>query len=328
MKSNLIITSLILCISILCNAQSAVPTAKTKAQRKAERKEMTLEERIEDALPVDVTLPSASINTPTDQITSVEDAKKYFNETVKDYGKKAKELKQKAKKTQKAVAEAKEKLFDGKQYKGIPVEKQIYRRGQGSRMQYIEFYTLEEFQQPSPYIRSLFWYDERTRRIVEAVMRDRKTNHLMHGPYKEYRGETLVKEGYYFMGAKDGRWETYDKDFILLDKVSYDEGFLEDAEITYYDEAQKKIDEVIPMLYGKKTGDYYKFHEGGTLAVEGQYDNGVKVGRWIEYYDTGNRRKRETQHPKDCYDETEPTVIREYNEQGKMTFEHDSVKRM
>ncbi len=310
-------------------AQDAVPMAKTKAERKAERKKMTLEERIEDVLPVDVSLPSASINTPDNKkITSIEEAKKYVSETVPAYKAKAKELKAKGKKARKELKEAKEKVFDGKSYEGIAVEKRIYRRGSGSRMQYMEFYTLEDFQQPNPYNRSLFWYDERTKRIVEAVARDRKTNHLMHGPYKEYRGETLVKEGYYYLGAKDGRWETYDTDFILLDKVSYDKGFLEDAEISYYDDAQKKIKEVIPYLYGKKTGDYYLFHEGGTLAVEGQYDNGVKIGRWVEYYETGNRRKREIQHPKDCYDDTETIILREYSEEGKMTFEHESVKRL
>ena len=328
MKLKLIITSLLLATTMLSNAQEAVPTAKTKAERKAERKEMSLEERIEDILPVDVTLPSASINTPTDKISSVEDAKKYFNETVKDQGKKVKEFKERARKTKKVVEEARKEVFDGKQYKDIKVEKQIYRRGSGRRMQYIEFYTLADYQQPNPYVKSLFWYDERTKRIVEAVMRDRKTNHLMHGPYKEYRGETLVKEGFYYLGAQDGRWVTYDQDFILLDKVTYEKGFLEDAEITYYDSDSSKIKEVTPILYGEKTGDYYAFHEGGTLATEGHYDRGVKVGQWIEYYETGNRRKKVTRYGSDCYDETEPIVLYEYSPEGKMTFEHESVKRL
>jgi antitoxin component YwqK of YwqJK toxin-antitoxin module len=195
-------------------------------------------------------------------------------------------------------------------------------------MQYTEFYTLKEFKSPGPYARSVFWYDERTRRIIEAVSRDHKTNRLMHGPYREYRGETLIKEGYYYLGMQDGRWVTYDNDFILLDKVSYKRGFLEDAEISYYDDAHTKIKEVVPYLYGKQTGPYYRFHEAGTIAEEGQYDSGVKVGRWIEYHDSGNRRKKEIQYPKDCYDETQPVVLREYSEDGKMTFEHESVKRM
>jgi antitoxin component YwqK of YwqJK toxin-antitoxin module len=326
----LFITVFVLFLGCKTFAQEVIiPKAKTKAERKTERKKMTLEERIEDVLPVDVTLPSASVSLPgNEKITSVEDAKKYVQETLPGYGAKGKELKAKAKKKKKEIAEAKAKIFDGKKYEGIAVEKNIYRRGSGSRMKYIEFYTLKEFQQPSIYAKSVFWYDERTKRIVEAISRDKKTNHLMHGPYKEYYGENLIKEGYYYLGTMDARWETYDRDFILQDKVYYNKGFLKDAEISYYDEGQKKIKEVIPMLYGKQTGDYYRFHEEGTLAEEGKYDDGVKVGRWVDYYESGNRRKSETQYPKDCYDTTEPIVIREYSAEGRMTFEHDSVKRM
>jgi antitoxin component YwqK of YwqJK toxin-antitoxin module len=288
-----------------------------------------LEEKIEDALPVDVSLPSASAKLPGgEKITSVEDAKKYVKETLPGYGEKGKEFKAKAKKRKKEMEEAKAKIFNGKQYEGIAVEKRIYKRGTGSRMKYIEFYTLKDFQQPSIYSKSVFWYDERTKRVVEAISRDKNTNQLMHGPYREYLGENLIKEGFYYLGTMDGRWETYDKEFILLDKVYYNKGHLKDAQISYYDKAQQKIKEVIPMLYGKQTGDYYRFHEAGTLAEEGQFDEGVKTGRWVEYYDSGNRRMKETQYPKDCYDPSEPIILREYSANGKMTFEHDSVKRM
>lgn len=310
------------------SAQDAVPKPKTKAERKAERKNMTLEEKIESALPVDVSLPSASAHLPGGKnVSTVEDAKKYMSEMRPGGSEKAKELKEKIKKSKKALADVKKNKFDGKNYEGLAVEKRIYKRGTGSRLQYIEFYTLKNYQAPSPYSRSLFWYDERTRRIVEALTRDTKTNHLLHGPYKEYRGETLVKSGYYYQGTLHERWETYDTDFILLDKVSYDKGFLADAEISYYDEANTKVNEVIPMLYGKKTGEYWKFYPSGTLETKGQYDNGVKVGQWLDFYDGGNRRKKEMMYPKDCFDDTEMKVLREYAEDGKLTFEHDSVKK-
>lgn len=328
MKLKSFITSLLVIGSLSTYAQDAVPMAKTKAERKAERKKMTLEERIEDILPVDVSLPSASINTPNGEIKSLEDAKKQIAETRSSFNEKGKKLKADAKKARKKAKEIKEQLFDGKTYEGLAVEKQTYRRGTGSRMQYMEFYTLEEFKSPGPYARSVFWYDDRTRRIVEAVARDHKTNHLMHGPFKEYRGETLVKEGFYYLGQLDGRWVTYDKDFILQDKNTYERGFLEDSEITYYDSDSSKIKEVIPYQYGHKTGDYYKFHQDGTLAEKGQFDNGAKVGQWVEYYESGNRQKRVTRYPKDYYDQTEPTVLYEYSESGKMIFEHESVKRM
>ncbi len=306
-------------------AQDIIPHAKTKAERKAARKDMTLEEKIEDVLPVDVNLPKASVKAPgNNNISSVEDARKFVKETLPGYGTKAKE---KAKKTKKAIAEAKEKVFDGKKYKNIALEKRIYKRGTGSRMTYIEFYTLKDHQQPDPYNRTFFWFDEKRNRIVEAVSRDPKANFLLHGPYREYKGENLVKEGFYYVGTKDGRWETYDNDFLLIDKEYYNKGFYADSEISYYDADSSKIKEVIPVLYGKKTGQYYRFHEEGTLAEEGEMDNGVKIGKWVEYYESGNRRKKEVQYGKDCYDTTEPLTLREYSADGKMTFEDESVKR-
>lgn len=284
---------------------------------------MTLEERIEDTLPVDVNLPSASAKLPGDNnISNVEDAKKFINETLPGYGAKAKK---KAKKAKKKIAEAKA-LFDGKNYRKLPVEKQLYRRGSGSRMTYIEFFTLDTQKEPSPYHRSLTWYDLKRKRIVEAIARDRETNILLHGPYKEFRGEILVKEGFYYLGQKDGRWVTYDKDFTLLDKVQYNKGYYADSDISFFDADSSKIKEVLPKLYGKVTGEYLLYHENGTLAMEGHLDDSVKVGKWIEYYETGNRRKKETQHPRDKYDEAESYVIREYNEKGKLVYEHDSKK--
>lgn len=300
-----------------------IPKAKTKAERKAERKKMTLEERIEDTLPVDVNLPSASAKLPGDNnISSVEDAKKFINETLPGYGAKAKK---RAKKAKKKIAEVKA-LFDGKNYIKLPVEKQLYRRGSGSRMTYIEFYTLDTKKEPSPYHRTLTWYDLKRKRIVEAIARDRESNVLLHGPFKEFRGEVLIKEGFYYLGQKHGRWVTYDKDFVLLDKIEYNKGYYADSRISYYDVDSTKLKEVLPELYDKVTGEYLLYHDNGTLAMEGWMDDSVKVGKWIEYYETGNRRKKETQHPRDRYDESETYVIREYDEKGKLTYEHDAKK--
>ncbi|MFT4734961.1 MAG: antitoxin component YwqK of YwqJK toxin-antitoxin module [Arcticibacterium sp.] len=322
------LTSLLFSLNISL-AQDIIPKAKTKAERKAERKSMTLEERIEDVLPIDIGLPSASANLPGGKkITSVEEAKKYVNETVSGVSSKSKQIRAEIKKKKKAFDEAKAKVFDGKKYEGIGVEKQIYKRGTGSRMKYMEFYTLEDFQAPDVYAKSVFWYDLRRRRIVEAISRDPRNNKLMHGPYKEYLGETLVKEGFYYLGTLDGRWETYDKEFILLDKEYYNRGFYKDSEISYFDGGKEKIKEVVPMIYGKKTGEYFRFYKNGILAEEGQYDDGAKVGGWIEYYDSGNRRRKEIQYPHDVYDKAEPILLREFSSDGKMIFEHESVKRL
>lgn len=296
-----------------------IPKAKTKAEKKAERKGMTLEQKIESVAPVDVSLPSAKANLPGDNsISSVEDAKKFISETLPDLGLKVKRETKKAKDLAKKAAN----VFDGKRYDGVLVEKQIVRRGSGSRMRYTELYTSKKNdQQPDPYVRSIFWFERKRQRVVEALARNREANLLLHGPYKEYRGEELVAEGFYYLGTKHGRWVTYGKNEEVLSKFTYNKGFLSNSTITYYSTDSTNIKEVIPNWYGKQTGEYYVFHEGGTLAVQGQLDNGVKVGKWIEYYPTGNRRKKETQYGSDCFDDTESYVIREYDESGKMIYQ-------
>jgi antitoxin component YwqK of YwqJK toxin-antitoxin module len=307
------------CFSFIVVEAQVIPRAKTKAEKKAERKGMTLAEKIESIAPVDVMLPSAKVNLPGDNdISSVEDAKKFVSETLPDIGIK---VKRKAKKT-KELAKSAVNLFDGKKYDGIAVDKQVVRKGSGNRMRYTELYTSKKNDQsPDPYVKSVFWFEQKRQRVVEALARNREANLLMHGPYKEYRGETLVEEGYYYLGTKHGRWVTYDGNGDVLSKSTYSKGFLGNSTITYYGTDSTKIKEVIPNWYGKQTGDYFIFHEAGTLAIQGQLDNGVKIGKWIEYYPTGNRRKKETQHGGDCFDDMEPYVIREYDESGKMTYQ-------
>lgn len=307
-------------------AQDVIPKAKTKEQRKADRKKMTLEERIEDTVPLDVTLPKpkASVNLPGDnKISSVEDAKKFMNETIPSL---SSEVRSKSKKAKKAIEKAKAEVFDGRNFEKIAIEKRIFKRGSGSRLLYQEFYVLKQHQKPSPYNRMLTWYDEKNKKFVEAITRDTKTNSLLHGPFKEFKGDLLVKEGYYYLGAKHGRWIEYDKDFNLLDKENFKKGFYSESQISYYGTDSSKIKEIIPVIYGKTTGEYWRFYEDGTLAEEGHYDDGKKVGRWVEFYEGGNRRKKVMQYPKDLFDTSEPKLLQEYSPDGKMTFDSSAMK--
>lgn len=318
MKTVLIVFGFLYSFTLV--GQDVVPKAKTKEERKAERKKMTLEQRIEDTLPVDVSLPSAKLNLPGgNKISSLEDAKKYVNETVPNYGK---EVKSRAKKASQDLKKTQAKAFNGKSYKDVAVVKTILKRGSGKNLHYREFYVVKESGKPLSYRRLNTWYDEKKKQISEALSRDVKTNKLLHGPYREYRGDKLVKDGHYFMGVKDGRWMEYDaKDFTLLVKENYNKGFFADSEISYFEGDSSKIEEVLPKQFGKVTGKYFKFYKDGTLAEEGEYDSGKKIKKWVEYYEGGNRRKKETQHPNSFLDEDEPFVVMEYDEKGKITFE-------
>ena len=326
MKRILFIYILLAGFSSFVAAQDIIPKPKTKEERKAERKKMTLEERIEDVVPLDVTLPKpkGSINLPGDnKINSVEDAKKFLNETMPSL---SSDVKSKSKKAKKAIEKAKLEVFDGRNFEKIAIDKRVYKRGSGSRLLYQEFYVLKQYHKPNPYHRVLTWYDEKNKKIVEALSRDTNTNSLLHGPFKEYKGESLAREGFYYLGAKHGRWLEYDKDFNLITKEVYYKGFYQESEISYYNTDSTKIKEVLPKIYGKTTGAYWRFYEDGTTAEEGHYDEGMKVGRWVEFYPGGNRRKKVTQYPKDIFDKSVPFVMQEYSMDGKLIFDSTSQK--
>lgn len=315
----------LICFSIfvfIFEATAQVPQAKRKGDK--DYKKETIQQKL-DRLPVGVSTPKASASLPGgNNISSIDDARKFATETLPDLGLKIKKTFKDVKKELNGL----KREFNGKDYEGIKVQKQLIRQGSGNSLTFFEFYTLKEFTQPNPYNRHLYWFDHKANRIVEGIGRDRETNDLMHGPYKKYLGDLVVEEGWYYLGTKDGRWESYDKNYNLLNKEYYERGFYQDSEISYYDVKQAKIKEVKPKLYGKVTGEYFSFYESGTLAEQGFMDDSVRVNKWVEYYPTGNRRKKEIQYGKDCYDTSfESYVLYEYDEKGKITFESPKIRK-
>ena len=213
-------------------------------------------------------------------------------------------------------------------YEGLPMVRQFTKIGSADRTIVEEFNVLKSWQDPSPYVRETFGFSPKEGRI-KALNKDLEGVYLLHGPYKRYQNGQMVEEGYYYLGAKDGRWEKYDAKFMLIDKVRYRRGFPADAQITYYDSAHTKIKEVLPYEYGKLKGTYLAYHPNGQLAEEGKYDNGVKVGRWTEFYATGTRRfrRRVTLYARDRWDtQAEPVVLSEWDEMGKITYERPKEK--
>ncbi|MEZ0483039.1 toxin-antitoxin system YwqK family antitoxin [Fibrella aquatica] len=213
-------------------------------------------------------------------------------------------------------------------YEGFPMIRQFIKTGSGDRTIVQEFHVLKTWQDPSSYVRETFGYSPKEARI-KAITKEATGVYLMHGPYKRFQNGDLVEEGFYYLGAKDGRWERYDAKFALIDKVRYHHGFPADAHITYYDSAHTKVKEVLPYEYGKLKGTYLAYHPNGQLAEEGKYDNGVKVGRWTEYHPGGTRRfrRRVTQYARDCWESNvEPVVLSEWDEKGKITYERPKEK--
>ena len=251
----------------------------------------------------------------------------YLSGIMPDLGLKMKQLK-------KLKADKKTKSKTSKtEYEGLSMLKAYTKIGSGDRTIVEEFYILKDNDaaKPLPYVREVFKYYQRSGRVTSSIIKDEDKGLLLHGPYKRYQNGELVEEGHYYAGMKDGRWERYDANFTLLDKTNWQRGVPAESKLTYYDSTRRKIKEIIPVEYGKVKGTYFAFHENGLLAEEGKYDNGVKVGRWTEFYPinpSGRRMRRKlTQYASDQWDTAfEPYTISEWDEKGKITYERAKEK--
>ena len=255
-----------------------------------------------------------------------EKAEKFKTETLPDLGLKVK----------KAKAAAKEFIKNKNEYEGIKMEKRIATFGNGNRQTTEEFYVLNDDAEISMYARDLRWYDYQMQRTSTNAIKNIEEAAILHGPYKRFVADELVEEGFFYLGTKHGRWERYgkefDNDYVLLEKQYYIKGNPAESEISYHDAEKTKIKEIIPKQFGKIMGDYFAYFPSGNIQTEGHYDDGVKIGKWVEYYEfgTGGKRKKETQFQKDKYDsDFESFIIREYDNKSKLIFENtEKIKQM
>lgn len=228
------------------------------------------------------------------------------------------ELSEEAKEAQKA----KEKRRKKKVFYGLKTKKGFTRRGYGEKVELEIFHYLKEKPEVDPYVPEIYWYDFTRKRIRTSGEIEEKRGVVLHGPYKRMVGEQIVEEGIYYKGTKHGRWTKYDRNDILVDKKKYYKGWPKESKVRFYDDDQSKLKEVIPIVYGKKQGIYYYFHENGTVAIRGEYKEDMKVGKWTEFYPFRRRRKKEIQYPSDPYDTAyQPFISKEWNRRNAVVYE-------
>ena len=297
----------------MAQGQTTSETKSTKAQKLKERKAQA-----------DSLLQKAGISSPdlglgatvAGKSIKPSDAKDFFTEKLPDLGLKVKELR----KQEKARRQKKKKYHTD--YEGLSIARMTTSTGSGDRITQIEFHVLKEYRQPRTYDGlEVFWYDSRNRIVSKSAIKDKESAQILHGPYKRYVSGNVVEEGNYYIGTKDGRWETYDADYRLLDKAKWKRGFPAESIISYYDSAHTKVREVIPIQYGKRKGDYLMFYDGGQLMVKGQYDNDLPVGTWNEYYQYRRQRKKVTRYPRYWYEDGEGILLSEWDDKGKLIYE-------
>lgn len=210
-------------------------------------------------------------------------------------------------------------------------EKKNFYYGERTRKQYTTpqqntyelFNVLREPVMVDNYIRNVFYYDSRANRIISAVGKGQVLENVLHGPYRKEINETVVEQGMFWYGAKHEIWIYQNRDSSLYDKEHFHKGWYRDSEISYYDGSTKtRIKEVVPVRYGKKEGDYYRFFENGKLAVQGQFVFDQKVGVWTEYWNTGTVTvKRELQYKPEFYlKDYEPFIRREWAKSAEQIY--------
>ncbi len=226
-----------------------------------------------------------------------------------------------------ASRKIKKKLVAKDEYVNIKTDRRLGQYGSGNRstVEEINVVKFVEDESLSTYAQEIWWFDPNQSRIVNSSIKDNKTAQICHGPFKKIVNNVIVEQGFFFMGTKDGRWETFGPENELETKVYYERGFLAGSSITYHDDAKKKIKQVIPNFYGKTRGNYLSFYPSGNLKEDGKLDDSVRIGRWREYYEfgTGGRLKKEWRYGKDKFDASEPILMVERDSQGKIIYQNN-----
>jgi antitoxin component YwqK of YwqJK toxin-antitoxin module len=227
-----------------------------------------------------------------------------------------------------AVKKRKKRKSSKKMFLGYRIHKGYVKSGKGKNVTIEKFSYLKEYMEPSMYAPAKYYYDTKRHRIYKARTIDPKRARIVHGPYKKMVGGKVVSEGYFYIGTRHLRWESYNKAGILTSKSHFEKGFPRDAIINYYDGAQKKMKEVIPYVNNRIEGDYVMFHPNGLLAWEGQFEKGKRVGIWIEFYDFRNRKHYEYQYPETADDQSfEAFLLKEYDRNGNLIYEKGKIDK-
>ena len=210
----------------------------------------------------------------------------------------------------------------------MKTKKGFTKKGYGDNIEIETFYYLKEPVSLEPYVRDVYWFDFRRRKIQKSRNIDPDYGVILHGPYKRLVGDKVVEEGIYYAGTKHGRWTEYNRNDILVNKEKYYKGWPKESLARYYDKDRQKLREIIPVEYGVKEGNYYYFYENGNIAVRGEYQDDRKVGQWIEYWPNRGRRKKIIQYREDPFnDNFHPYTLKEWSADGSLVFDRETWQK-
>lgn len=216
-------------------------------------------------------------------------------------------------------------------YFGVKTKKKFLRNT--IRQQYITevIHFTDQYRQPDPYIRDIYWYDRAEKSIRKEGFQTNSGGYLLHGPYERKVDDVLVESGMFYFGMKHRTWMLFDAKNVLQDKNHYESGWPRESKVTYYNRSENTIEKITPIQYGLEEGYFFHFHEDHQVAVTGEYQYGQKVGLWTEYWDTNNTkaiRKREIQYQVEPYIDTfRPYIRAEWNKDGNLIYRNSQTNQ-
>lgn len=227
------------------------------------------------------------------------------------------EKKEKQKKEKKKV---KKNIFFGERTKKGRIKQSF--RDQTQTQQFHYTYTNKTV---DPYIRDIYWFDKKDN-VIRTKDFDPSRGYLLHGPYSRSLEETVLEEGNFYYGTKHGIWLSFDNRSVLLDKLHYSEGWPKDSRVSYYNKANNQIEQLTPIEYELKEGNFYHFYEDGQIAVSGEYHYGEKIGLWTEYWNNKSKviRKREVQYQEAPFTKNfRPYIRAEWDKDGNLIYRNE-----
>ena len=206
-------------------------------------------------------------------------------------------------------------------YFGKKTKKGFTKTKSGRKLVYENFNYIKTPEQIDPYVRDIYWFNKKKRKIIRTKKID-NDNMMLHGPYIKKIGETVIEQGNFFHGLKHNRWVKLNSVDILQDKEKYHLGWPEESKKSYWDYSKKNLKEIIPIQYGEKDGYYYAFHKNGNLAAKGEYQFDSQVGIWTEYFMKNGRKKREVNFFQDPFSKDyHPIITKEWSLNGKLIYD-------
>jgi antitoxin component YwqK of YwqJK toxin-antitoxin module len=133
------------------------------------------------------------------------------------------------------------------------------------------------------------YFFESGKKSMEGVIYGKKRE----GEWKMYYENGQIREiGEYTNNERSGIWNSYFEDGVLKGSCEYENDF--GKHIEYYHSG--KVFGTGPKSGTVNTGHWRYFHEDGSLQAEGDFEKGLKQGRWYTYYPSGKVSSEGTYH--------------------------------